>query len=125
MSNPHNVGIDVSMKRLDVAILPAGARFSVANDDAGWAELVDRLRQFAIAAVGLEPTGGYERGIVRALLAAGLSVRRINPAPFLFYLDFGSFSVVGSSPEVLVRLRDGTVTIRPLAGKKARSMAYR
>jgi transposase len=80
MSNPHNVGIDVSMKRLDVAILPAGARFSVANDDAGWAELVDRLRQFAIAAVGLEPTGGYERGIVRALLAAGLSVRRINPA---------------------------------------------
>jgi transposase len=80
MSNPHNVGIDVSMKRLDVAILPAGAHFSVANDDAGWAELVDRLRQFAIAAVGLEPTGGYERGIVRALLAAGLSVRRINPA---------------------------------------------
>ena len=80
MSNPHNLGIDVSMKRLDVAILPAGARFSVANDDAGWAELVDRLRQFAIAAVGLEPTGGYERGIVRALLAAGLSVRRINPA---------------------------------------------
>ncbi|MSP00791.1 MAG: anthranilate synthase component I [Acetobacteraceae bacterium] len=48
------------------------------------------------------------------------SLRRINPAPFLFYLDFGSFSVVGSSPEVLVRLRDGTVTIRPLAGTRRR-----
>jgi len=50
------------------------------------------------------------------------SLRRINPAPFLFYLDFGSFSVVGSSPEVLVRLRDGVVTIRPLAGTKRRGV---
>ena len=80
MSEPHNVGIDVSMDRLDVAILPNGQCFSVANDAAGWAELVERLRPLAIAAVGLEPTGGYERGIVRAMLAAGLSVRRINPA---------------------------------------------
>ncbi len=48
------------------------------------------------------------------------SLRRINPAPFLFYLDFGSFAVVGSSPEVLVRLRDNTVTIRPLAGTRRR-----
>jgi anthranilate synthase component I len=48
------------------------------------------------------------------------ALRRINPAPFLFYLDFGGFSVVGSSPEVLVRLRDGTVTIRPLAGTRRR-----
>ena len=50
------------------------------------------------------------------------SLRRINPAPFLFYLDFGSFSIVGSSPEVLVRLRDGTVTIRPLAGTRRRGV---
>ena len=48
------------------------------------------------------------------------ALRRINPAPFLFYLDFGGFSVVGSSPEILVRLRDGTVTIRPLAGTRGR-----
>ncbi len=48
------------------------------------------------------------------------ALRRINPAPFLFYLDFGGFSVVGSSPEVLVRLRDDTVTIRPLAGTRRR-----
>lgn len=48
------------------------------------------------------------------------SLRRINPAPFLFFLDFGSFQAVGSSPEILVRLRDGTVTIRPLAGTRKR-----
>src|SRR5215468_3811039 len=46
---------------------------------AGWAELVARLRPLIVSAIGLEPSGGYERGIIRALLAAGLSVRRINP----------------------------------------------
>ncbi len=48
------------------------------------------------------------------------SLRRINPAPFLFFLDFGSYQAVGSSPEILVRLRDGTITIRPLAGTRKR-----
>ncbi len=48
------------------------------------------------------------------------SLRRLNPSPFLFYLDFGGFSVVGSSPEILVRLRDGAVTIRPIAGTRRR-----
>jgi anthranilate synthase component 1 len=48
------------------------------------------------------------------------ALRRINPAPFLFFLDFGGFSVVGSSPEILVRLRNNLVTIRPLAGTRKR-----
>ncbi len=48
------------------------------------------------------------------------SLRRLNPSPFLFYLDFGDFAVVGSSPEILVRLRDDTVTIRPIAGTRRR-----
>ncbi|HBK09529.1 MAG TPA: anthranilate synthase component I [Acetobacteraceae bacterium] len=52
------------------------------------------------------------------------ALRRINPAPFLFYLDFGGFSIVGSSPEVLVRLRDGVVTVRPLAGTRRRGATH-
>jgi anthranilate synthase component 1 len=52
------------------------------------------------------------------------ALRRINPAPFLFHLDFGGFAVVGSSPEILVRLRDGTVTIRPLAGTRRRGATH-
>ena len=48
------------------------------------------------------------------------ALRRINPAPFLYFLDFGDFSVVGSSPEILVRVRDGKVTIRPIAGTRPR-----
>ncbi len=48
------------------------------------------------------------------------ALRRLNPSPFLFFLDFGAFAVVGSSPEILVRVRGGKVTIRPIAGTRPR-----
>ncbi|HEB80048.1 MAG TPA: anthranilate synthase component I, partial [Rhodospirillales bacterium] len=48
------------------------------------------------------------------------ALRRLNPSPFLFYFNFGAFSVVGSSPEILVRVRDGKVTVRPIAGTRPR-----
>jgi anthranilate synthase component I len=48
------------------------------------------------------------------------ALRRVNPAPFLYYLNFGSFSVAGSSPEILVRTRAGEVTLRPIAGTRPR-----
>jgi anthranilate synthase component 1 len=48
------------------------------------------------------------------------SLRRMNPSPFLYYLNFGGFQLVGSSPEILVRLRDGKITIRPIAGTRPR-----
>ena len=48
------------------------------------------------------------------------ALRRLNPSPFLFHLDFGAFALVGSSPEILVRVRDGQVTIRPIAGTTRR-----
>ena len=48
------------------------------------------------------------------------ALRRINPAPFLCYLDFEDFQIVCSSPEILVRLREGKVTIRPIAGTRPR-----
>ncbi|WP_299839813.1 anthranilate synthase component I [uncultured Paracoccus sp.] len=48
------------------------------------------------------------------------SLRRTNPSPFMFYLNFGGFQIVGASPEILVRLRDGEVTVRPIAGTRPR-----
>ncbi|MDD9877971.1 MAG: anthranilate synthase component I [Magnetovibrio sp.] len=48
------------------------------------------------------------------------ALRRLNPSPFLFFMNFGDFAVVGSSPEILVRVRDGRVTLRPLAGTRKR-----
>lgn len=48
------------------------------------------------------------------------SLRRINPSPFLYFIDLPGFALVGSSPEILVRVRDGEVTIRPIAGTRPR-----
>ena len=74
-------GIDVSMDRLDVMVVPDRVGFSVENNAAGWTKLIERLRGSPLTAIGIEPSGGYERGIIRALLAAGLSVRRIKIMP--------------------------------------------
>ncbi len=48
------------------------------------------------------------------------ALRRLNPSPFLFHLNLEGFAIVGSSPEILVRLREGKVTIRPIAGTRPR-----
>jgi anthranilate synthase component 1 len=66
------------------------------------------------------PSQRFEAPFTLPPFALYRSLRRINPAPFLFYLDFGDFQAVGSSPEILVRLRAGVVTIRPLAGTRKR-----
>src|SRR4249919_3694138 len=72
-------GIDVSKDRLDVMVLPEEQCSSVSNDPTGWAKLVEQLRGSSIAAIGLEASGGYERGVMRSLLAAGMPVRQVNP----------------------------------------------
>ena len=78
MADPVTVGIDVSKGHLDVAARPGG-RFRVANDPAGIAELVARLRRLAPSLVVLEATGGYEADARAALLAAGVPAAVVNP----------------------------------------------
>jgi transposase len=73
------VGVDVSKRRLDIAILESGEAFAVDNDAAGWAELSARLKGRKVKAIGLEPSGGYERQLAKALRKAGLVVRLVNP----------------------------------------------
>lgn len=53
-------------------------------------------------------------------LALYRALRRVNPSPFLYFLDFPGFALTGSSPEILVRVRNGEVTIRPIAGTRPR-----
>ncbi|MDP2878938.1 MAG: anthranilate synthase component I [Sulfuricella sp.] len=48
------------------------------------------------------------------------ALRSLNPSPYMFYYDMGDFQVVGSSPEILVRLEEETVTVRPIAGTRPR-----
>jgi anthranilate synthase component 1 len=47
-------------------------------------------------------------------------IRTASPSPYLFYVDFGDYALVGASPESLVRLRSGTASIRPIAGTRRR-----
>ncbi|MET1756596.1 chorismate-binding protein [Novosphingobium sp. RD2P27] len=53
-------------------------------------------------------------------LALYRALRRVNPSPFLYFLDLPGFALIGSSPEILVRVRNGEVTIRPIAGTRPR-----
>jgi transposase len=73
------VGIDVSKARLDVAVVPAGETWQVANDEGGIAAAVQRLRALGPALVVLEATGGLEVPLAGALGAAGLPTAVLNP----------------------------------------------
>lgn len=74
------VGVDVSKDWLDVAVWPGREAWRVANDRAGRGGLVRRLKRLGdLQAVGFEASGGYERGLLKALLDADLPARRINP----------------------------------------------
>ena len=75
----QNVGVDTSKDWLDVGVLESGERWRLSNDAAGWAEMAAHLKGRKKVVIGIEASGGYERGFMRALLKAGFDVRRINP----------------------------------------------
>jgi anthranilate synthase component 1 len=50
------------------------------------------------------------------------AIRKLNPSPYMYFLDFDDFQVVGSSPEILIRLEDNNITLRPLAGTRKRGI---
>jgi anthranilate synthase component 1 len=83
---------------------------------------VERAKQYIAAgdAFQIVPSQRFSAPFALPPFALYRALRRINPAPFLFFLNFDGFAVVGSSPEILVRLRDNRVTIRPLAGTRPR-----
>jgi len=77
--SPIFVGLDVAKASLDVALRPSGEQWSVPNDEAGAAALVDRLQPLAPAVIVCEATGGFERAVIARLAAAGLPVVVANP----------------------------------------------
>lgn len=77
--NEESVGIDASKRTLDVELWPSRERIQVVNNREGWSELIQWLSGRRIRAIGIEASGGYESGVLRALLDAGLPARRLNP----------------------------------------------
>jgi len=85
-------------------------------------EAIRRAQEYIAAgdAFQIVPSQRFSVPFPLSSLALYRSLRRVNPAPFLFHLEMGNFALVGSSPEILVRLREGVVTVRPLAGTRPR-----
>ena len=84
--------------------------------------MVERAKEYIRAgdAFQVVPSQRFSLPFPLPPLALYRSLRRLNPSPFSFYLNLGDFALVGSSPEILVRLRDGIVTVRPIAGTRRR-----
>ena len=87
-----------------------------------YGHMVERAKRYIEAGdiFQVVPSHRFSRPFAQDGFAFYRSLRRLNPSPFLFYLNFGDFELVGSSPEILVRLRDGKLTIRPIAGTRPR-----
>jgi anthranilate synthase component 1 len=85
-------------------------------------DMVARAKEYIVAGDIFQVVLSQRFSAPFALPAFSLyrALRRLNPSPFLFHLEFGDFALVGSSPEILVRLRDSQVTIRPIAGTAPR-----
>jgi transposase len=74
-----SVGIDVSKRRLDIAVRPSGEVFSLDRNPAGLEQLTERLKSLSPQIVALEATGGFETVVAAALAAAELPVAVVNP----------------------------------------------
>lgn len=89
---------------------------------AGYKAMVNRAKEYIVAGDIFQVVLSQRFSAPFTLPSFSLyrALRRTNPSPFLFHLDFGGFALVGSSPEILVRVRNGEVTIRPIAGTAPR-----
>ena len=89
---------------------------------AEYGEMVERAKRYIEAGdiFQVVPSHRFRAPFALPPFACYRALRRLNPSPFLFFLDFGGFQLAGSSPEILVRLRDGKATIRPIAGTRPR-----
>ena len=107
--------------RLDVAGLPSPAGLSNTTPER-YSAMVDAAKDYIRAGDIFQVVLSQRFDAPFSLPPFSLyrALRRVNPAPFLCYLDFEAFQIVCSSPEILVRLRDQTVTIRPIAGTRRR-----
>ncbi|MBY0337970.1 MAG: anthranilate synthase component I [Acetobacteraceae bacterium] len=88
----------------------------------GYMAAVERAKEYIRAgdAFQIVPSQRFSAPFGLPPFALYRALRRINPAPYLFFFDFGGFATVGASPEILVSCKGGEVTIRPLAGTRRR-----
>jgi anthranilate synthase component I len=106
--------------QLDAEDAPTEPRSNTAPE--AYRATVEKCRAYTRAGdiFQVVPSQRFSAPFKHSAFALYRSLRRMNPSPFLFYLNFADFCVVGSSPEILVRKRGDTITIRPIAGTRPR-----
>jgi len=67
----------------------------------------------------------FEAKLTKNPLEIYKKLRITNPSPFMFFFNFSDFQIIGASPEILVRLRDNKITVRPIAGTRPRGRTYK
>ena len=89
---------------------------------AGFEAAVDRIKEYIVEGDAMQVVLSQRMSIPFKAPPLDLyrALRSLNPSPYMYYLDLGDFHVVGSSPEILVRLEEDTVTVRPIAGTRPR-----
>lgn len=85
-------------------------------------QAVDRIKEYIRAGDAMQVVLSQRMSIDLKVEALDVYrvLRSINPSPYMFYLDLGDFQIVGSSPEILTRVENGIVTVRPIAGTRPR-----
>jgi anthranilate synthase component 1 len=103
---------------------PANAAIESNMTHDEYLDVVERAKEYIRAGDVFQvvPSQRFRRPFALPPFALYRALRRLNPSPFLYHLAFPGFAIVGSSPEILVRLRDGIVTIRPIAGTRKRGV---
>jgi anthranilate synthase component 1 len=107
---------------------PESSRVVVEDDfiseftEEGFKEAVRKARQYIIDGDMMQVALSQRLSVYFTASPLNLyrALRCLNPSPYMFYLDLNDFHVVGSSPEILVRLEDNVVTVRPIAGTRRR-----
>lgn len=96
--------------------------FESSTTRAGFEAAVERIREYIRAGDAFQVVLSQRLGIELNATPFELyrALRTLNPSPYLYFLELDGVCLVGSSPEVLVRLEDGTVTVRPIAGTRPR-----
>ena len=96
--------------------------FESAFTQQGYEDAVERIKQYIVDGDVMQvvPSQRMTTDYRAEPLDLYRALRCLNPSPYMFYLNLGDHHVVGASPEVLVRLEDGEITVRPIAGTRPR-----
>lgn len=104
--------------------IPEEADFQSSFGEGPFKDAVAKIKEYILSGDAMQIVISQQMSIDYGAAPIDLyrALRYLNPSPYMFFLDFGDLQVVGSSPEILVRLEDNTVTVRPIAGTRRRGV---